>query len=1074
MAIRTSVSLSLLLGGILWAQGVTSDIRGTISDSSGAVVNGAAVIINDQTKGWVRTTRSDGRGEYQFLQLPPADTFSITAAADGFKKELRSGIVLQTGQQSRVDVVLVPGQVSESVTVEANASLVQSEDSQVGAVVDERKVKELPLNGRQFWQLSQLVPNVLPPAQNSSVGFRGGFNVSGHQEVTNNYLLDGVDNADGATMQPTNRPSVDGIQEFKVLAGVYNAEYGRYSGGQILITTKSGSNDFHGTVYEFLRNSDLDARNFFSPHDVPAFRRNQFGASNGGRIIKNRTFYFATYEGLRLTNQVTGLTTVPSLAQATGNFAGQATIKNPATGAPFSGNVIPASMINPTSQALLQYFPAPTGPGTANNYNYSLLGNEQDNQFSGRVDQIVTSSNTLFVSYQFAQRATLYQNNTLCGSRVLPGIACTEPERDQGLSINDMHVFSSTLVNELRLGYNRIRTNRFNEDAALGNVGQSLGIAQPGGTPEGNIGNLGLPQVTISGLAVLGGSSGNPQGRRDNTYNIVDGLSWIKGAHTFKFGGDYKYFIYNYSQSSFSDARGSFSFNGQYTGSALADFLLGDLRSTSVNAGDPTVRSFTPSAGFYAQDEWKVSQRLTLSYGVRYELYFPEKERLDRIASFDPATGLVPVATGQLYSVNSAGQLLNVGTSSLGDTMWKLQKNDWAPRFGLAFRPFGDNKTVIRAGFGIFYNLLVDGNGISQLFRGIPFRTNQTFTNTPTQLIATWANPYPSTTVSVGGYTPNGVNYDLKSGNVQQYSIGVERQLTRDLILEVTYLGSKGDHLPLSYNLNQPTPGPGPIQSRRPYPQWGSINWVDSIGFSTYNSLSARLERRYTNGLSLLASWTWSHSIDDGGLGDSGDGEVAGIQDPRNIVASNKGSSPFDIRQRFVASLVYQLPFGSGKKYGAGLPGYLRVPISGWETTAIVTSSSGPPFSITTSTDLSNTGASTRPFVVGDPNLSNPAPTRWFNTAAFSLSLPPGTYSYGNVGRNTLRGDGVQNVDFGLFRNFAIRERLSLQFRAEIFNLFNHADFGLPVGSINASNFGQVTQTSNPSREVQFSVKVVF
>jgi hypothetical protein len=802
---------------------------------------------------------------------------------------------------------------------------------------------------------------------------------------------------------------------------------------------------------------------------VPAFRRNQFGASNGGRIVRNRTFYFATYEGLRLSSQTTGLGSVPTPALASGDLNGlPGVIKDPTTNAPFPGNIIPADRISPVSRGLLKYFPAPTGPGLTNNYNFSELGTEQDNQFSGRIDQIISAKDNLFVSYQFAQRTTFYPSNTACALRFTPDFGCTEPERDQGLSLNHVHIFGPSLVNELRVGFNRIRTNRNIEDAKFGNVDQALGIPQNGTGVEGN---LGLPQVSITGFSTIGGSNGLPNGRRDNPYNLVENLSWIKGAHTFKFGADYKQFIYNYMMSSWASSRGAFTFNGLYSGNAFADFLLGAIRSTSQNPGDPSVRSYTPSAGFYAQDEWKVARNITLSYGIRYELFFPERERLNKIASFDPATGFVPVSTGDLYNADPTGKLVRVGASNIGSTAWKLQTNNFAPRVGIAWRPFSGDHTVIRSGYGIFYNLLPDGNGISQLFRGIPFRANQTFTNTATQQLATWTNPYPTNSgVAVGGYTPSGVAYDLKTPYVQQWSAGIEHQVSHDLVIEATYLGSKGTHLLLSRNLNQPVPGPGAIQARRPYPQWGSISWVDAIGTSTYHSLALRVERRYSNGLSLLAAYTYSHSLDQGG--GSGDGEAA-IQDPLNI-AANKGSSDFDIRHRLVTSVVYQLPFGRGKGLGASLPAFVRVPISGWETTAIATFQSGPPFSVTTSTDISNTGAANRPFVVGDPNLGDPSPARWFNTAAFSIALPPGIYSYGNTGRNTIRADGTQNVDLGLFRNFTVRERLGLQFRSEVFNVLNHPNFGLPGRDASSATFGQVSQTSTSSRQIQFGLKLLF
>lgn len=845
---------AVVLHGSAFAQGIVSSIRGVVADSSGAVIQGAAVRIEDVTKGWTRSTLSGANGGYEFVQLPPADEFAITAEFKGFNKEIRNGIVLRTGQESRIDFALAPGEVSSTVSVEGNISLVQSEDASVGSVVDERKVEELPLNGRVFWQLSQLVPNVFPPTQNSSIGFRGGFNVGGNSEVTNNYLIDGIDNSDEATMQPVNRPSVEDIQEFRLLTGIYNAEYGRYSGGQVLITTKSGSNDFHGTAYEFLRNSALDARNFFSPSYVPAFRQNDFGFSNGGHIVKNRTFYFVTYEGLRSSSQVNAITSVPTAAMGSGSLTGLGNVKDPLTGAAFPNNAIPVSRLDPTSQKILQYWPAPTGPGLVSNYTLNELGTQDTNQASGRVDQTVSSHNNLFLSYQFGQRTTFYPSNTLCSSRLVPGFGCTEPERDQLIALNDTHVFGAGLVNELRLGYNRIRTNRYNEDAKFGNTVAQLGIPQ--GVANGvegtdNNQNLGLPQITITGYATLGGATNLPQGRRDNSYNVVDGISWIRGAHTFKFGLDYKHFIYNVNY--WSTARGAFAFNGQYTGNAFADFLLGGLRSTSRNPGDPAVRSFDSSEGFYAQDEWKVGRQLTLSYGLRYELDVPQKERSNKISSFDPTTGLVPVANGELLNVNSSGALVNVGPSPLGNAMWNLYKKNLAPRFGFAWRPFSDDKTVVRGGYGIFYNLLTAGNGISSMFRGIPFRASQTFTNTAALTVATWANPFPSG-VSGGGYTVTAIADNFRPAQLQQWSFGIQRELHHDLVLEATYLGSKGTHLPLSYALNQPTPGAGAIQARRPYSQWAGITWIDSVGNSTYNSLSTRLERRYSSGLSMLLS----------------------------------------------------------------------------------------------------------------------------------------------------------------------------------------------------------------------------
>lgn len=539
------------------AQGVLAEIHGIVTDSTGSAIPNATIAILDDTKGWRRTVKSNGQGEYTLPELE-ADSVTLTVNAPGFRESIRRGIKLQTGQEARVDFSLSTGEASDVITVTADASLLQSSDATIGAVVDGRKMVELPLNGRQFFQLAQLVPNVFPPITGSSLSFRGGFNVAGQAEVNNNYLLDGIDNSDEATMQPTVSPSIDGLQEFKLLTGVYSAEYGRFSGGQILITTKSGSNALHGSAYEFYRTSALDAKNYFSPGVVPPFKRNQYGMSIGGPIKRDHTFYFGTYEGLRLSQQISALATVPTLAERSGNLSdllGKYTVRNPATGAPYANNQLPT--INPVAQQLLNYFPLPTSAGLANNYIFSEIRTQQGDQFSVRVDQTLGHGNTVFASYQYQLSNAFEPSNALCGASVLPGFGCTSPELDQAVAIHDTQVLSSSLVNEFRVGYNRIRTNRTLQDAQYGDVVDQLGI--PSNTPSG-VGlqaglNLGVPRVTVTGYSVLGGATNLPQGRRDNTYNVVDSLSWVRGKHAFKFGGDFKRFIYNLQY--YQDGRGS-------------------------------------------------------------------------------------------------------------------------------------------------------------------------------------------------------------------------------------------------------------------------------------------------------------------------------------------------------------------------------------------------------------------------------------------------------------------------------------------------------------------------------------
>lgn len=1064
--------LLTLSAGTASAQGVLSEIHGTVTDPTGLPLAGATITVIDTAKGWTRVLRSNDRGEYELSQLEP-DTITVAVESTGFKRSVRQGITLQTGQQAQVDFKLDTGDVTQTVDVVADASQVQAQNGAQGTVIETRKIVELPLNGRNFFQLAQLVPNVVPPIPGSSLSFRGGFNVAGQPEVNQNYLLDGIDNADEATMQPTVSPSVDGIQEFKVLTGVYGAEYGRYSGGQILITTKSGSNQLHGTAYEFYRTSALDAKNYFSPGALPSFKRNQYGVSAGGPIKRDAIFAFGTYEGLRLSQQISAVATVPTAQERTGDLSDLGkSILNPATGLPYPGATVPVSS---TSNGLLAYYPLPNLPGTSSNYLFSETRTQDQDQFSLRIDGNLSQSNSIFVAYQFQKMNIFEPSNSLCGASVLPGFGCTTPELDQAVSIHDTQEFTPNLVNELRVGYNRIGTNRFLEDAKFGDVLDAVGI--PTNTPNG-VGpqggaNLGVPNVTVSGYSTLGGATNLPQSRRDNTLNYVDVLAWSKGAHTFRFGTDIKRFVYNLSY--YQNGRGVFAFNGQFSGNALADFLMGDLYTSSRAPGDPAVHSFTTTSDFFAQDEWHPNSRLTLTYGLRYELDFPEGERQKRISTFDPITKLVPVANGTQYTVQN-GTLVQVpGNSGFDGEVWRLDKTNFAPRIGIAYQPFGNQKTVLRAGYGIFYDQVVAGNGISQMWRGIPFRVRQTFQNPNNSsgypkppLTVTWGNPFPGGPTAAGGYTPNGINANYRTANYQQWSLTVDRELQKDLSLEVSYLGSKGTHLQESYNLNQPTPGPGAIQGRRPYPQWGSITWVDSNGYSNFNSLSAQLQRRYAQGMTLLLAYTYSHSLDDAPYS-------ASLQNPQNL-PSQYASSDFDVRHRLVASFTYELPFGHGRAIGKSLGRVPDAVISGWQANGIFVYQTGIPFTVTTSKDISNTGATNYANLVSgqDPELGHPTAARWFNTAAFSDVVPSGTFAYGSSSRNMLYSDGPVNLDLGVYRRVNFVHETYFQFRAEVYNTMNHPTFSAPVTNVEAGNFGSVTSISNNARQTQFALKYIF
>jgi hypothetical protein len=1036
-----------------FGQDINATLRGTVHDSSGAVIAGAAVKITSNERGISRSVVTNGSGDYVVAELAP-ESYAVSAVAAGFQSQTRKDFVLQVGQEARLDFTLQVGQATEHVEVTGSAPLIQSEDQSIGDVVDEKKVRELPLNGRNAFTLALLAANAFGAIGTTTPS------VSGNPSVNNNYLLDGIQNNDRTTGSPAQKPTVDGIQEFRVLTGTYQAEYGRQSGGQIIMTTKSGSNSLHGTSYEFFRNNNLDSRGFFSQTTLPPFTRNQYGGSLGGRIQKNKTFFFLTYEGLGAKQVSIGKTTVPTLLERGGNFS---ELSAPITVNGIKTTQLLPSQINPVSEVLLQYWPLPNTGGLTNNYISTTVSPQQTNQFSGRIDRVISANNNLFVSYQF-------YNSYSFSASTIPGFGTGVPARTQAVSLTDDHIFTPALVNELRIGYNRWYALDLQQDNALGDVIQQLGLPQggPNGFAPTGPQTGGVPSISVTGFAGIGSGQNLPQSREDNTFNYVDALTWTHGSHTLKFGADIEHF---YKHSYFvTSGRGGFTFNGQFTGNAFADFLSGGIRTSANGLGDPNQDPYTTAAGMYAQDDWKVSRNLTLNIGLRYELFDPQKERVNKLDTFDLNNGTLLDGQGQAFGVNSVtGALVQVGTANLGDTIYNEPHKNFAPRFGFAYRVGKDNRTVVRGGYGIFYDQLVVGNGLYQNYGlGPPYVLTTNYTNTTTNAPVTWSNPFPAG-VSAGSISPFGVNPNLPTPYRQQWSFGVQREVIRDLLLDVSYLGSNGDHLPLRYNINQPTPGPGAIQARRPFPAWATVDWLDDVGTSSYNALTVRLERRYTNGLSFLSSFVYSKALDLGTTASSG----TNPQNPLDL-AAEWGPSTFNAKFHYVASVVYELPFGKGRHWMRAAPSWVDAVAGGWEVTGIITLQTGNPFNVTTSDDISNTGGADRPFVVGNPNLSNPTILKWFNTAAFSNIVPGGGYAYGNAGRDILAGPGLQNFDLGLFRNIRLTERFRMQVRWEAFNALNHANFSNPTADANSSSFGQISSTSTSNRDVQFGVKVLF
>ena len=1045
---------ALLLSLLLFAQQNTAAITGRVLDASGAAVPGATIVAKNVQTGLERSIMTDENGTYT-IPLLPIGQYDVSAELSGFKKAVKTGIVLQVAQQARLDLVLEVGQQSETVEVTAAVPLTQTESSSIGAVIDNRKVVELALNGRNFFQLALLVPQVTPPAEGSILSFRGGFNVGGASELANNFTLDGYDNNNGLLSAPSFRPSVDSIQEFKVLTGSFAAELGHNSGGQVIVTTKAGTNDLHGGVFEFHRNSVLDAKNFFFPANTrkPSFIRNQFGGNISGPVFRNKTFFFFSYEGLRLSQQVAGLGTVPLPEMVKGDFRQIPTrVVNPFTGRDFrTPNVIDPELINPIAQALAAFYPLPTSPtpaGKLPSSNYSLAAARRDhlNQYSIRLDHTISPKDSLMVSLNDFKEETFEVNNVVCGSRVIPGFGCTVGLRPRLAGATHTHIFGPSLINEARFGFQTFENPRHGEDEKIDFL---TAYKVPGVRLDGPQ-FPGVPSTQVQGFASLGAPTNFPQERIDLTYQAADNVTYNRGKHAMKFGVDYRLFQTNRTQ--VSNGRGSFTFNAQTTtltsGYSMADLLLGIPTFTQRAPFNPRLYNRTSMYAGFVQDDWKIRPSFTLNIGVRYEYFAPLVEKYNKLSNFNPANGNVEIQ----------------GQGGLPAGLWNPDKNNIEPRIGFAWQPFRTSKTVVRSGFGVYYNVPATNmvsSGPQQ--NNPPFISSERFNGTRDNPI-TLDNPFPAANATAGTLTLFAFNRKFQDFQVAQWSLNVQQELTKSLVIELGYQGSSGTHLPLFYNLNQPPPGTGSVtqqQARRAYAQYGNITWLDTVGKSNYHGMSLRLEHR-SDKLSYLLSYTWSKSIDNAA------GTVFNVSpsrsqaQDRNDLRGERGLSGFDVRQRFVFSPVWRLPLGA------------NILSRNWEVSSIVTLQSGRPFTALITRDQANTLDNlSRPNIVGDVNNGPRTVAEWFNKNAVQEQTP-GTF--GNAGRNNIIGPPFKNFDFVLSRTInlgRIREGLSMQWRAEFFNAFNHPNFNTPVQTVDSPSFAEITSALDP-RQMQFGLKIKF
>jgi hypothetical protein len=1111
IALYTSGLAAQTLGGI----------EGEVRDSSGALLPGANVIVTSTTTNAVRKAVTDASGLYTFPALSPGP-YTVRVEHPGFKATVRE-VSLQVQQTAQADFSLEIGMADQTIEVSTIVPQINSTDATVGTVIENKQIVDLPLNGRDFLQLVALSANVTSgfgsPGQATlrQGGSRAteNYSVMGLRGTSNYYTLDGVSNTDVNFNLIIMQPSIDALQEFKVQSGVYPAQFGREA-SQINASTKSGTNQFHGALFEFLRNDVLDAKQYDFVGTKPPknpFKWNQFGFTLGGPIWipkvfdgRNKLFFLSNYEGFRLRQSANTLFTVPTPAMRAGNFANllpgnqlydpstKTFVGGVAKGAPIAGNILLPSQINPVSTKLLAYYPLPNIATTvlSNNYETALGSPSNKDQFTQRVDFVQNEKTSWFARY------TWTSENSLSGGIYLSG-GTVVTNGDQAVLANT-HVFSPTKVNEARVGWNLFKNVAGTQLGGVTDVVGSLGI--PGlSTPDPL--SWGIPAVGgfTNGLSGFGNTTSAPFVLNDQTYQFVDNFSWTIGRHVLQIGGDVRRDQYNYYGNEFS--RGQFLFQGTMTrapgatsgGDAFADFLTGYC-FTCADATSLAVTNFrATSQAYYVDDTWRATPKVTISAGLRYEFIPPWLDKSQNIVNTITPTipnvagvtdpSLQPMlyrpGTGDFYTghenVRYASPIQTVRQSLYGGRQVQSVKSNFAPRLGVVFGPSAT--WSIRAGVGLFYS---QDSGIEyfDMARGWG-RVN--LQGNPQAPNVTYQNFIQSTGAFITLTTPNvyGIQPDLKTPYTIQYLLNVQHNLNPSTVLEVGYAGSGGHHLQGLQNYNPAVPGTiGNAASRSPFNYLGIIQVFQSKNYSNYNAFSAKVTKRLSSGLTYLASFTWSKSLDNGSAIRGTSTDIL----PQNsrCLPCDYGYSSFNIPYRFVGSAQYDLPFGSGKHF-LDKGGVLNEIVGGWQIGSILTWQAGLALNTAAGSDTAGTGGygEIRLNATGiSPNLPANRRTvqKWYNQAAFAL---PAGGTFGNMPRNSLIGPSFIDWDASAIKNFHIYEAQNLQFRFEMFNTVNHPNWGLPNPSWSSTNpaapgtaFTQIITTANPMRQMQVALKYVF
>jgi len=1037
---RTYLSALLLaLSSVLaHAQGANDAVVvGAVFDSVHAAVPKATITLTHvATKATYKVVAGEN-GEFRSSPLRIGE-YVFSVESPGFKVYRQTGINLSIGDVREVNAVLEVGETSESVNVQDQPPLLQTSDSSVGTVITNRQIVDLPLNGRDYLQLAALSAGTLPAATTG-----GGISIGGQAGSQAAFLLDGLDNnnqqiSTGHTGQKEIiKPSVDAIQEFKVVTNSYSSEYGRSSSGVISVSLKSGTNQIHGAVFEFLRNDALDAKNYFATRRAP-YKRNQFGAALGGPLWKDHTFLFGDFEITRLRQSITTVSTVPTAAQRTGQLGGSLNV--------------PDSQIDPIARKIIAFFPLPTSSAATSNFVYNSPQPQSPHRWDIRLDHIVSNTQNLYFRYSSQQidNGPISPFPPLAGQGYFSGSGA-EQDSARSFVLGHTKVWSSSLVTSVHLGWNYLMwVNQLSAQPLT-----SVGIP---GVPT-NI--PGFSSIAITNYQSLGITNVPNQDGSQNRQLAAD-LTWTHRAHTVKAGAQLYWLQTNFLST--QRATGIFNFNGQYTGSPLADFLRGYASSESISR-TAKLNFRTHYTHMFVQDDWKIRRNLTLNLGLRYEISPPAVDKFNAIANFDmdtaPASPSLVLAGAQ-------------GNGRASRALQGVAYGNVAPRVGLAYTLPGE-RTVVRGGYGIFYSNLITLGGMQSLEINPPNTLRVSLSTDPAVPSLFLKNGFAENTLSLANASNvTLVSYDRRATSpiAQQWNLNIQHQLPSDILLEIGYFANKFDHNWRQIDGNPAPPAPGNINSRRKFTRTvipgnktstslADVVRIQKDGWSQYQALQIKAEKRYAKSLTLIAAYGYSKGI--------GVGDTAGQQNPNDVLAERAATNQ-DMRHHFVGSAVLALPFGRGHRIGAQWGALSNGLLGGWSISPIVTANTGFPVNLTVNGNPANTGQNDRPNVIADWHISNPTPQRWFNTAAFAKNAP---YTYGNAGRNIIRAPGSFNLDVSIHKNFQVLERVTAQLRLESFNATNTPAFGVPNVAVGTSAFGQIS-TAGQARQNQLAVKFLF